>query len=110
VRAGANHKLSYFGLWDFFACGGFGDEHYERDDVARTAVAQVRTHLGREFDAGDVWVIGDTPLDVQCARAVGAKAVAVATGWHPIEELTAHAPDYVFADLTNPAELLRVWE
>lgn len=109
VRAGANTKLSHFGLWDFFACGGFGDEHFERDDVARSAVAEVHKHLGRDIDAGDVWVIGDTPLDVQCARAVGAKVVAVATGWHPIEELAGHSPDFVFADLSNPAELLRVW-
>jgi phosphoglycolate phosphatase len=110
VRAGANRKLAHFGLWDFFACGGFGDDHYDRDDVARTAVAEVRSHLGREVAAGDVWVIGDTPLDVQCARAVGAKAVAVATGWHPIEELQSYAPDHLFADLSNPEELLRVWK
>lgn len=109
VREGANHKLSHFGLWDFFACGGFGDEHFERDDVARTAVAEVRAHLRREFAADDVWVIGDTPLDVQCARAVGAKAVAVATGWHPLDELERHRPDYALADLSNPEELLRVW-
>jgi phosphoglycolate phosphatase len=109
VRSGAQHKLGHFGLWDFFACGGFGDEHYERDDVARTAVAEVRAHLGRDVDARDVWVIGDTPLDVRCARAVGARAVAVATGWHPAEELAAHKPDYLFADLSDAEELLRVW-
>ena len=109
VRTGAQHKLGHFGLWDYFACGGFGDDHFERDDVARMAVAEVRAHLGRDFDAGDVWVIGDTPLDVQCARAVGAKAVAVATGWHPTEELAAHKPDYLFSDLSNAEELLRVW-
>ena len=45
----------------------------------------------------------------QCARAVGAKAVAVATGWHPLAELTTHAPDFALADLSNPEELLRVW-
>jgi phosphoglycolate phosphatase len=109
VRSGAKQKLGHFGLWDFFACGGFGDEHFERDDVARMAVAEVRAHLGRDFDAGDVWVIGDTPLDVQCARAVGAKVVAVATGWHAIEELAEYKPDYVLADLSDANELLRVW-
>jgi len=109
VRVGANRKLAHFGLWDFFACGGFGDDHYDRDDVARAAVAEVRAHLGRDFDTSDVWVIGDTPLDVQCARAVGAKAVAVATGWHALEELHGHAPDHALADLSNPEELLRVW-
>ena len=105
VRSGRSTSSDTSDLWDFFACGGFGDDHYERDDVARTAVAEVRSHLGRDFDSGDVWVIGDTPLDVQCAPAVGAKAVAVATGWHPAEELAAHKPDYLFADLSNAEEL-----
>ena len=110
VRSGARHKLSHHGLWDYFACGGFGDEHYERDDVARSALAEVRAHLGRDLDPRDVWVIGDTPLDVRCARAVGARAVAVATGWHPAEELAVHEPDHLFTDLSDAEELLRVWE
>ena len=109
VRSGAQHKLGHFGLWDYFACGGFGDEHFERDDVARTAVAEVRAHLGRDVDTADVWVIGDTPLDVQCARRSAREVVAVATGWHPAEELARHKPDYLFADLSNAEELLRVW-
>ena len=77
--------------------------------MARLAIVEVRAHLGRDFDAGEVWVIGDTPLDVQCARAVGARAVAVATGWHPIEELAEHKPDFLLADLSDAQELLRAW-
>jgi phosphoglycolate phosphatase len=109
IRRGAKHKLGHFGLWDYFVCGGFGDEHYDRNDVARAAVAEVRAHLGRAPDINDVWVIGDTPLDVECARAIGAKAIAVATGWHPMEELASHKPDYLLADLSNPDELMRLW-
>jgi phosphoglycolate phosphatase-like HAD superfamily hydrolase len=109
VRSGAKHKLGHFGLWDYFVCGGFGDEHFERDDVARMAITEVRAHLRRDFDLADVWVIGDTPLDVRCARAIGARAVAVATGWHPLEELAEHAPDVLLSDLSNPDELLRLW-
>src|SRR4051794_18986840 len=74
VRAGAQAKLGHFGLWDYFVCGGFGDEHFDRDDVARMALAEVKSHLGREVDPARVWVIGDTPLDVRCARAIGASA------------------------------------
>ncbi len=109
VRTGAKHKLGHFGLWDYFACGGFGDEHYDRDDVARMAIAEVNAHLGRNVATSDVWVIGDTPLDVKCARAIGAKVVAVATGWHPVDELANHNPDFLLADLSNPNELLRLW-
>jgi phosphoglycolate phosphatase len=109
TRAGARHKLGHFGLWDYFACGGFGDEHTDRDDVARMAVGELRAHLGRDVDPADVWVIGDTPLDVRCARAIGAKAVAVATGWHPAAELAASNPDFLFDDLSDHPRVLGIW-
>lgn len=110
VRQGAQVKLDHFGLWGFFACGGFGDEHHDRDDVARSALACVREHVGRQVDPSEVWVIGDTPLDVSCARAIGANVVAVATGWHPLEELADHRPDFMFKDLSDHTELLTVWK
>ncbi len=109
TRAGAQRKLAHFGLWEHFAVGGFGDEHLDRDDVARAAVAEVRSHLGRAVDPAEVWVIGDTPLDVRCARAIGARAVAVATGWHPFDELAGCGPDFLFNDLSDHAPLLAAW-
>jgi len=65
--------------------------------------------LKRAVDPADVWVIGDTPLDVSCARAVGAKAAAVATGWTTIDALAACGPDVLLEDLSDPRELLRRW-
>jgi phosphoglycolate phosphatase-like HAD superfamily hydrolase len=109
VRLGAQVKLGHFGLWECFTCGGFGDEHHDRDDVARAALACAREHVGRHVDPSEVWVIGDTPLDVSCARAIGANAVAVATGWHPLEELAGHNPDFIFNDLSDHSHLLTVW-
>ncbi|HEY8505762.1 MAG TPA: HAD family hydrolase [Gemmataceae bacterium] len=109
VRRGARAKLSHYGLWDYFPFGGFGDRHFERDDVAREALSEAARHLGRPPDPSDVWVVGDTPLDVRCARAIGAKAVAVATGWHSPEELAAARPDWLLADFSDPAELLAAW-
>lgn len=109
VRRGAQIKLSHFGLWDYFACGGFGDQHTDRDDVARAAMDSVRAHVGGAVSPADVWVIGDTPLDVSCARAIGANAVAVATGWHPADELHLCAPDLFFDDLSDHSRLLAVW-
>jgi phosphoglycolate phosphatase-like HAD superfamily hydrolase len=106
TRAGARVKLGHFGLYEFFALGGFGDDHFDRDDVAREALEAVRRH-GNGFGRIDrVWVIGDTPLDVRCARAIGARAAAVATGWHPAGELAACEPDLLFTDLSNPGKLL----
>ncbi len=109
IRRGAERKLGHYGLWENFAVGGFGDDHEDRDDVARAALRAVEGHFGKAVNPADVWVVGDTPLDVRCARAIGARAVAVATGWHPLDDLRASGPDFVLADLSDPGELLRAW-
>jgi phosphoglycolate phosphatase-like HAD superfamily hydrolase len=109
VRAGARAKLGHFGVFDFFAFGGFGDHHFDRDDVAREALAAVHDHLNGRVVLDRVWVIGDTPLDVSCARAIGARVAAVATGLHSLDDLQAARPDLVLADLSDPAPLLDLW-
>jgi phosphoglycolate phosphatase len=106
VRAGARAKLSHYGLFEHFAFGGFGDDHFDRDDVAREALATARQHVGDGVPAERIWVIGDTPLDVRCARAIGARAVAVTTGWHNRQELLACGPDLLLDDLSDAAILL----
>jgi phosphoglycolate phosphatase-like HAD superfamily hydrolase len=110
LRAGARLKLGHYGLFDHFAFGGFGDHHWERDDVAREALAAVQAHLNGRARTERIWVIGDTPLDVQCARAIGANVAAVATGWHSREELAAAKPDLLLTDLSDPAPLLERWQ
>ena len=106
IQAGARVKLGHYGLFDFFAFGGFGDHHFERDDVAREALAAIHERYAGRYATERIWVIGDTPLDVQCARAIGAKAVAVATGWHTVDQLRSTAPDLVLTDLADPEPLL----
>jgi len=106
VREGARLKLGHYGLVHHFQCGGYGDEHVDRDDVARTALAEVRGHLGESVRPGDIWVIGDTPLDVRCARAIGARSLAVATGWHSHDELLAAEPDVLLPTLAEAANWL----
>jgi phosphoglycolate phosphatase len=109
VRAGAKVKLGFFGLYDYFAFGGYGDHHLDRDDVAREALAEARRQFNGAVQPERIWVIGDTPLDIRCARSIGARAVAVATGWHSLTELAEHRPDLLLADLSNPAPLLSSW-
>jgi phosphoglycolate phosphatase-like HAD superfamily hydrolase len=108
VRDGARAKLGHFGLFEHFGFGGFGDHHFHRDDVAREALAAVHACVGPHCTADRVWVIGDTPLDVQCARAIGARVVAVATGLHSCDELAPTRPDLLLSDLSDPAPLLRL--
>jgi phosphoglycolate phosphatase-like HAD superfamily hydrolase len=109
VRAGARLKLGHYQLLHHFAFGGFGDHHHERDAVAREALREIHYRFDGTISPERIWVIGDTPADVQCARCIGARAVAVATGWHSLEELTACRPDLALADLADPTAILRLW-
>jgi phosphoglycolate phosphatase len=110
IRAGARVKLGHFGLFDYFPFGGFGDLHFDRDDVAREALAEVQRRFNGSVLPDRVWVIGDTPLDIRCARSIGARAVAVATGWHTLEELAEHRPDLLLTNLQDPTPLLTLWD
>jgi phosphoglycolate phosphatase-like HAD superfamily hydrolase len=103
---GARLKLKHYRLEHHFRFGGYGDEHFDRDDVARAALAEACRFLDRNLSPEHLWVIGDTPSDVKCARAVGAHAVAVATGIFSYDELQATEPDHLFRDFRDPAPLL----
>jgi hypothetical protein len=70
------------------------------------ACERARAHTGRAFAFEQVTIIGDTPLDVDCARACGAVAVAVATGFHPADDLTACQPDFFFPDFSDVSAAL----
>ena len=102
---GARLKLEHYGLHHHFRMGGYGDEHLERDDVARQALATLKDHLP-DVDPSDIWVIGDTPSDVKCGRAIGANVVAVATGMFDVEQLAPTVPDVLLHDLTHADQWL----
>lgn len=105
-QEGAWLKLKHYRIDHYFQFGGFGDHHHSRDDVAHLAFSETHRHVGLPVDAERVWVIGDTPADVTCARAIGARVAAVATGIFSYEELAQTQPDCLLHDLSNPAPLL----
>ncbi|MFP6612068.1 MAG: HAD hydrolase-like protein [Pirellulales bacterium] len=105
TAAGAKLKLSYYGLDHFFRFGGYGDDVLNRDAVARSALNVARQRINDQLRLDDVFVIGDTPLDVRCARAIGARAVAVCTGFSTAEELRASEPDLLLDDLADAGVL-----
>lgn len=106
IRLGAQIKLRHYGLWEPFVTGGFGDDHEDRNEIARVAKTRASRRFGRELRGEEILVIGDTPLDIACGRAIGARCLAVATGGSKLEELQAHRPDWAVTDLTrlHPAE------
>ncbi len=100
VRLGAEIKLRHFGLWDAFTTGVFGDDHEDRNQLATVARERGGRLVGTPLRAGEILVIGDTPFDIACGRAIGAKVLAVATGGATLEELKRHRPDWAVRDLT----------
>jgi phosphoglycolate phosphatase-like HAD superfamily hydrolase len=106
VREGARRKLSYYGLWEHFPFGGFGDEHTERCDIAAAAMAAARLHLNGQHGHGQVIVIGDTVHDIDCGRSIDARCVAVPTGHTTAEALRAAEPDVLVDTLQDAGPIL----
>ena len=101
LQQGGKLKLTHFNLWQEFAWGAFGDTHEARDDAARYALELARENLGADLEPVDLLILGDTERDIQCARAIGARVLAVATGMESMEELAGHQPDFLVKDLTE---------
>ena len=99
IRLGAEIKLRHYNLWEVFETGAFGDEHEDRSQIAGLALKRGSRLIGKELRGDEVLVIGDTPLDIRCARAIGAKALAVASGGADLAELQRHQPDWAITDL-----------
>jgi phosphoglycolate phosphatase-like HAD superfamily hydrolase len=104
VREGARRKLHAVGLgWLALGDGGFAEDGRERDALARAAMARLAE---QGVAPGRVVVVGDTPHDVAAARAIGARAVAVASGWTPRAELEPCRPDLLLDSLASPQQVL----
>jgi phosphoglycolate phosphatase len=102
-EAGARIKLEYFDLWRYFQCGAFGDDAADRNALVPFAVSRARECGVPDLAPHDILVVGDTPHDIACARAVGATPVAVATGMFTTEQLRDSGAGIVFRDLSDTA-------
>ena len=92
VRRGAELKLARFNLSAWFADGAFGDDAEDRNLLGPVAIQRMSLATGRNYAAKDVIVIGDTPKDIACAHAVGARCLAVGTGHFKVDALRIHQP------------------
>ena len=99
-------KLEHFDLWRYFRSGAFGDGAADRNGLVPRALARVAAAGGPAFSPGEAVVIGDTPLDVACAAAGGARSIAVATGGYSVDELRAAGAHEVFADLSDTQRVI----
>jgi phosphoglycolate phosphatase-like HAD superfamily hydrolase len=103
----ARFKLDALGLLEHIdlAASAFGDDHHQRGELVAVAARRAAARYGRSFAPGEIVIVGDTPNDIACARAGGARAVAVATGAFGLDELREHNPDALLPNLEAPGAL-----
>jgi phosphoglycolate phosphatase-like HAD superfamily hydrolase len=95
-------KLAAARMNAYFVCGAFGDEAEAREALPPLALARARQMFGRDFTPGEVYIVGDTPADINSGAAHGLRTIAVATGpAHALDDLRGCAPDHLFADLSG---------
>lgn len=108
VEQGARMKLEHFGLNPFFPVGAFGSDCEDRNELLPVLLQRLRKIKGVSVDYRHCVVVGDTPMDVECARVHGSRSIAVATGPYSVEELTLAQADLVLSDLSG-TDLIVSW-
>jgi phosphoglycolate phosphatase-like HAD superfamily hydrolase len=104
TRGGAKAKLTHYQLFDYFIDGAFAQDPGERATIAVRALELAR-QAGPIVEES-IFVIGDTPHDIECARAIDAKTIAVSTGGYSFDELQSHQPWRVVNELPPVGEFL----
>lgn len=98
--------MRHYGLADHFPFGAYGCDHADRNRLGPIALERASLHAGKPFTAAETWVIGDTPKDIACAHAIGARCLAVATGQFSAAQLDACNADRVVESLEQALDWL----
>jgi len=107
VEPGARTKLTAAGINpDRFRINAFGSDHEHRPELPAIAQRRASETLGLDIAGDRLVVIGDTPADIECGRALGARAIGVASGHYTVEQLQAHNPYAVFPSLKKTEQVL----
>jgi len=106
IARGAALKLGSVGLDGRFGVGGYGSDHEERRYLPGIALDRALETWGVEFPGERVFVLGDTPRDVECGKQNGTRTVAVATGRFDEQQLQATGADVVFEDFSETSAVL----
>jgi phosphoglycolate phosphatase-like HAD superfamily hydrolase len=103
----AKLKLERANLWHYFKVGAFGHNTVVRSELVAIAMKDAKEKTGISFEKKDVFIIGDTIRDIQCAREGGVKVIAVATGKEDLETLMKEKPDFAFRDFSDVEGILK---
>mgnify|MGYP005726212143 CR=1 FL=1 len=109
IEAGARLKLAPAKLNDYFRFGAFGDDNANRNLLPPIAVQRAEALYQATFEPKNVWIIGDTPKDIECAKVNGYRSLAVATGGWAVEKLNAHHPDFVLENLSEGSQVVSIF-
>ena len=105
----AEAKLRVASIYHYFQSrGAFGNDAEERDHLPAIAAERINGHLGLALAPERFVIVGDTPRDISCARHFGARAVAVASGQHTVEQLSSHSPDALLTDLSDTESVMKL--
>lgn len=96
---GAEIKLRHYGLSQHFKFGAYGSDRADRNLLGHIALERALAFTGLKYDPKHTLVIGDTPKDIACAHAMGARCLAVATGRFTAAELEDAGADWVLGSL-----------
>lgn len=110
-RRGAEEKLAHYGLCSFFDFdhSAFGDDCFDRNEISAKA-RKIVHNVYPSVASSEIYVIGDTPNDVRCGKAIGARTIAVASGRYSYDELTACDPWHTMERLCSPKDFLFILE
>ncbi|KAI9039362.1 putative haloacid dehalogenase-like hydrolase [Aspergillus affinis] len=84
----------------------FGDVHPDRQSLFQDSLKRLQTRYSRGVAAHDIVIVGDTPLDIECAKQTGCSVVAVATGSYKVDDLALLEPDFCCSLLTEAKDYL----
>ena len=106
LKRGAKLKLLHYGIWDFFEFGAFADDHHDRNALGPFAQRRAREKHLIDFAAAEIDVIGDTPHDIACGKAIGARTIAVTTGNFTRAQLAEYQPDRIVDNFSEVAPVM----
>jgi phosphoglycolate phosphatase len=102
--------LDHAGLLEYFQLCTYGLEADHRLGLIEAILRKACRKLGSPIPGSEVMVVGDSPLDVEAGKQVGACAVAVNTGILDVSDLHRCKPDLLLPDLVDPQALLELLE
>lgn len=107
LRIGAETKLKSVGLHQHFPVGGFGDDFGEKWDAAAKGIREAEEYYGVKFPKQNIYIIGDSLYDIECAKKIEAVSIGVSTGFAEYEILKSREPDYLYEDLSDWQTIVR---